>query len=75
MMHPQDAIKELKIIDAKSEAVNTAILALEKATSKVVQKGMTDWGTYVFTCPNCHVEFTGNWRYCPNCGQKLRWEE
>ncbi len=31
-------------------------------------------------CPNCEHEFeedSENWgcEYCPNCGQKLRWEE
>lgn len=79
MMSPKDAIKNLKILDRESEAISTAILALEKQDPKVVVKGVVKAGDkihhYTFACPMCHTEFEGSWRYCPVCGQKLKWEE
>lgn len=82
MMSPKDAIKELEngvLTKLTPKAIGTAILALEKQVPKVVQKGMIKVGGefhhYIFTCPICHTEFEGSWRYCPICGQKLKWEE
>ena len=82
MMSPKDAIKELEkgtLTNLTSKAIRTAILALEKQDPKVVQKGVVKVGDtvhhYIFACPICHTEFEGSWRYCPVCGQKLKWEE
>ena len=82
MMSPSDAIKELEagvLSSNTKDAITTAILALEKQVPKVVQKGMVKVGDkvhhYIFACPICHTEFEGSWRYCPVCGQKLKWEE
>lgn len=26
-------------------------------------------------CPSCHKSIFPGYKYCPNCGQKLRWED
>lgn len=26
-------------------------------------------------CPTCEHEVNPNYRYCPNCGQRLAWQE
>ena len=47
--------------------------ALEKQTAK--KSIVTD--DFEWTCPTCKIGFTEmyEWSYCPNCGQKLLWED
>lgn len=65
-------------------AIGTAVDALEKQVAKEVRyeyDGYAD-GNPVYDvayCPTCNVCFENgddNWEknYCPECGQKLKWE-
>ena len=67
------------------KARDMAIKALDKDEPKAVRyegDGYAD-GAMVYDmafCPNCEHEFeedSENWGcdFCPNCGQRLRWEE
>lgn len=26
-------------------------------------------------CPNCRMELDRSWKFCPYCGQSIRWEK
>ena len=69
-------LKEYTQHEEELAVFDKAIEALKKQDPKLVVKEMTPWKTYEFKCPNCGIEFIdGGWRYCPDCGQKLSWEE
>jgi rRNA maturation endonuclease Nob1 len=38
--------------------------------------GMDEWWCDWFYCPNCKKEtITDDFKFCPNCGIKLRWSK
>ena len=68
---------------------DTAISALEKQIPKkptlhIVQPveapikiGCGRWGkgTTVYECPNCKEWVSKTYKYCPDCGQALKWRD
>lgn len=59
-------------------AVQIAETALEKQTPKKMIPVEGDLTRDFYTCPVCERLFDGmeySYKYCPNCGQKLDWED
>ena len=62
------------------EEVRMCIDALEKQIAKKIKRydsNIVDEMT--FNCPSCNLEYYvtdyEDFNYCPNCGQKILWEE
>lgn len=58
----------------KNISVRNALITAQKCVDKQIGQKLEPWGAYQL-CPSCkeaHIYF-GN--YCPNCGQKIDWEE
>lgn len=65
------------------QAIATAIVALEKQTAKKPDyegDGCDNKGNIIldtWICPNCRKRYEvdyDDYRYCPECGQKIDWE-
>ena len=62
------------------EEVWMCINALEKQIKKKVERyGCNTIGEMTFNCPSCNLEYYvtdyEDFNYCPNCGQKIDWNE
>ena len=62
------------------EEVRMCIDALEKQIKKKVERySCNTIGEMTFNCPSCNLEYYvtdyEDFNYCPNCGQKILWEE
>ena len=57
------------------DGLNLAIEVLEKQIPKQVSETevvyKNDLDGY---CPTCSIYITSEYKYCPNCGQKLDWD-
>lgn len=69
------AINALKEIQKyrKIGTVEECRAAVEKQTARKVTTNHS-WTHYHFFCPVCNME-VNDMKYCPNCGQKLKWED
>lgn len=71
--------------DIIMEAIDVAIAALEKQIPKKMDyegDGCDNAGNIIFDtaiCPGCgkmfEIDYDDNVNYCPDCGQRLKWEE
>lgn len=98
-MDAKEAIEWLTAIDKKyihggdesydqkrREAIQTAILALEKQVPKkpIVENLGTNY-SFWYLCPQCNRKLINNidgswvagmkYKHCPDCGQKIDWSE
>ena len=70
--------KYLQITDWKVKSYDLAISALEKQMPKqvneitIIQQYKAVLDGY---CPSCQRYLTNSMQYCPDCSQKLDWEE
>ena len=84
-MNTYKEIKEIAKLRAKTKrlinttALDMAIKSLEKQISKTAIYG--DDEQDFIRCPNCNYElayvddyYYEKYNYCPNCGQKIKWE-
>lgn len=83
-MKPEEAIKNLKLMQAQIEwdypmeyaaAIDTAIEALEKQIPmKPLQPEMGCDGKVIHPCGNCGEDLESKIHdYCPWCGQMVKW--
>lgn len=80
-----DIGRALLMLKNQVEIYNMAIAALEKQVAKMPYyegDGCDDAGNIIFDtaiCPTCkkifEVGYDDNVNYCPECGQRLKWEE
>lgn len=75
---------ERTLSNRRRQAYETALEALEKQLSKEPiydGDGYAPDGTFVWDewlCPNCGKRYEvdyDNYSFCPDCGQKIKWEE
>ena len=62
------------------EEVQMCIDALEKQIKKKIERySCNTIGEMTFNCPSCNLEYYvtdyEDFNYCPNCGQKIDWNE
>ena len=80
-----DSVTIMKHMKHKNIALKMAIAALEKQIPKTLDyegDGCDDAGNIIYDtaiCPGCNklfeVDYDDNAKYCPECGQRLKWEE
>lgn len=64
-----------------TEALNTAVLALDRLTPQKPIEEADNFGDRLLCCPNCIGPVTNYWvpgmkpQHCQFCGQALDWEE
>ena len=67
----------LENIAKTSEIINISIKALEKQIPKMPSCLTKHKDFFNWECPKCHMSYgmaTFKVRYCPNCGQAIKWE-
>ena len=77
-----DWLEELKQYQSLGtvEECKTAIERMEPLTPNFISEGEADgYPVYdVYECPHCEEQYEreyGEYKYCPNCGQAMNWDE
>lgn len=58
----------------KNISVRNALIIAQECVDKQIGQKLESWGAYQ-CCPRCKVVHIYFDNYCPNCGQKIDWEE